>query len=58
MFSALMSNIVKKCIKIGYCAVSEIKVEAPFLLEIPQCSDHFLLKEQHQELHCDLLDIY
>ena len=39
MFFQLACNMVKKCLQIGYCVVSEVKVETVFLLEIQQRSD-------------------
>ena len=46
--------MVKKCLTIGCCAVSEVKVETLFLLEIQKGSDNSLpLKEQHEELRRD-----
>ena len=41
MFFQLACNMVKKCLQIGYCAVSEVKMETLFLLEIQQWSDNF-----------------
>ena len=41
MFFELVCNMVKKCLQIGYRAVSEVKVETLFLLEIQQWIDKF-----------------
>ena len=51
VFSSLVSNTVKKCLQRINCAVSEVKVETLFLLEIQQWSDNQLLL-------CDLWDIF
>ena len=46
MFFQLACNLVKKYLQIGYCPVSEVKVETLFLLEIQQLSDNFFSSER------------
>ena len=41
VFFQLVCNTMKNCLQIGYCPVSEVKVETLFLLEIQKWSDNF-----------------
>ena len=41
MFSPFVSRVVKKYLQKGYCAVSEVKLDILFLLEITKWSDNF-----------------
>ena len=53
MFSPLARNMVKKCLKIGYCALSEVKVELYIFARNLYNNGvimSLLLKEQRKEL--------
>ena len=53
MFSSLTSSMVKKYLPIGYCAVSEVKVETLVLLKIQQSSDNVPPFERTTSMLCD-----
>ena len=57
MVFELVCNMVKKCLQIGYCAVSEVKVETLFLLEIQQWSDNFPPSERTTSITALLCDL-